>query len=1040
MLHRMERFSCLRQRPDTGKVFTGRPGSHVRKACLLMVLCLVLTLLPAGMSSSMADTPGSGYVNYNRVFFRKTPSTANNSEYWGLLDFAWPVTLLGSETNADGAWYRVESALPRDPSVSVTGYIMQRYVTVTVPIVTSAPTAAPTAAPAVSQAAYINTDKVYFRKSAGTASDNWALLPIDWPVSVTGFTFVGNAKWYSVSAAVPGGPDTPVTGYVRADYVTLGTAAVPSASPSAAEGESAGFSGYALVLYGGANVRLTADPDSSPVTALMSGQVVTVLEGEGDETVHIRTGNADGFVSASSLKMLTTDEYVALTDPDYIPSPAVLPSDTAEDTAEDTVEDTVEDASAGTGTPAEKLSGYALVINDGAALRLAADPDALSFTALLSGQIVMLLDDGENGMYRIRVQVLEGFVSGSDIRLLTEEEYASLIDPSHTPEPSPVPSSTPTPAPTFTPAPTPAYMILGYIQLTKGGVNLRSEPGGASLNPSEETQLNRYTYLPYIRQPVFHDGYYWIQVYSPQLDAYGYIRSDCYQIVSSTPAPSPSSGDGAENGPEVTGYLRLTRSDVNLRATPGGKTLTPDEKDRLTVEGPIAFYGVQVSQGGYAWALICYNGVYGYVRSDCYEILLSTEVPEPTATPVPQLLGYISTVAEDVNIRSAPGGKILVQVKTGTILPWYGDTDHEGETWKMVWLEQKKNYAYVLGSLTGEYTYVTPAPAITPSDNAAAVSPAPTPAYITLAPAVTSTPVAAGGYAVTTASRVYIRSSASADSRPLFLVEDAGTVVMTTGEAVTDRSARWIPVLYNGTGGFISGDFARVLSDWESGVYQAEGVVPTPSPIPVDPAQDSDYLIITSDKVFIRTGSGYSFPSEPVFANKGDIFLYYGSVADTSGNGAVWYRIDHNGAERYIHSGFARILSISEYEEIVAASATPAPTETPEPTPEPAPSPSAEAPLTEDDPSSELSGEIIVVIPANYRLLSRDSEGSDVTELQEALYLLGYLEEEDITGVFDPATQTAVITFQYEHSLDVTGIVNQDTWDSIFLYFMDADG
>ncbi len=1038
MLHFTERFSHVSSADGrcAPPCFRGL-SSAAGKTCLFLALCVILTLFSAGMSPALADTPGSGYVNYNRVFFRKTPSTANNSEYWGLLDYAWPVTVLGSETNADGAWYRVETTLPRDPSLSITGYIMQRYVSVTVPFVTSAPTASPTAFPAVSQAAYINTDRVYFRKNAGTSSDNWALLPIDWPVTVTGFTYVGNAKWYSVSAAIPGGADTPVAGYVRSDYVTLGAPAVPPPSPSAADGEAAELSGYALVLHSGTNVRLTADPASLPVTALMAGQVVTVLEDEANGSVHIRFQFVDGFVASSSLKMLTKDEYAALIDPNYTPFPAPQP-ETAENTAEDPAENAIEGYSENTLTPSEGtdvLSGYALVMNDGAALRLAADPDAVSFTSLPSGQIVTLLDDGENGMFRIRVQVLEGFVSASDIRLLTEAEYASLIDPSHTLPPSPAPS--PTPVPTFTPAPTPAYMILGYIQLTKGGVNLRSEPGGVSLNPSEETQLQRYTYLPYIRQPVFHDGWYWIQVYSPQLDAYGYIRSDCCQIVSSTPAPSPSAGDPAENGPEITGYLRLTRPDVNLRSAPGGASLTPDEKDRLTVDTPIAFYGVPVSQGGYTWAFIRYNGLYGYIRSDCYEILLSTETPEPTATPVPQLKGYIHTVAEDVNIRKTPGGTVLLQAKTGTIFPWYADTVHEGQTWKMVWLEQKKSYAYVLGSLTEEYTYITPAPTLSPFTEAPTVSPALTPSFITAVPVFTPAPAAAFGYAVTTAAQVYVRSSASADSRPLFLVADAGTVIMTRGEAVSEGKKQWIPVLYNGTEGFISGDFVRVLSAWESEVYQSRGVVPTPSPIPVDPSRDSDHLIITSDRVFIRFGSDYSSKYENVFANSGDIFLYYGSAADTSGSDAVWYRVDFNGAERYINSDFAHILSISEYEELTAANATPSPVQTPVPEPSPDPLPGDPSP---DLSPSDLPGEIIVVIPSEYRLLSRDSEGSDVTELQEALYLLGYLEQDGITGTFDPATQTAVITFQSEHGLDVTGIVNRDTWDGIFLYFMNIEG
>ncbi len=1004
----------------------------VRKTGLFLALCLILTLFPAGLSSSLADTPGSGYINYNRVFFRKTPSTAQNAAYWAFLDFGWPVTVLGTESNTYGNWYRVECSLPQDSS-TVTGYVMQRYVTLTVAPVTSAPTTAPTATPVNFQAAYINTDRVYFRREAGYHTENWTLLPIDWPVYVTGFTYVNNVKWFSVSACLPDGGDTPVSGYVHSDYVTFGTPAAvtptpaPTDVPSVTEDPLAGLSGYALVLNTGTNVRLSPDPSSTSITALISGQIVTVLDGVLSSMIHVRFQSVDGYVEASSLKMLTEEEYAALTDPSYTTPPTASPTAMPTDVPVTP-----------TPIPGGSLSGYAIVINDGAAVRLGADQSAVSFTSLLSGQIVTVLGDEENGMVLIRVQVLEGYIAASDIRRLTEEEYASLIDPTYTAVPSPTPTSTPTPTPTPTPAPvitaapTPSYLILGYIQLIKGGVNLRSTPGGHTLSPSDETQLNKYTYLPYIRQPIFYGDYYWIQVYSPQLDAYGYIRSDCYQIVSSTPTPAPASDPSGERT-DITGYLKLTKADVNLRQTPGGKSLTPNEEDRIYVSVPIAYYGTPVSWGGYSWALIRYNGMYGYIRSDCYEILLATDTPAPTSSPVPTLIGYIHTVADDVNIRKTPGGTILAQVKKGTIFPCYGQVNQNGAVWKLIWLDQKSCYAYVLGSLTEEYTYITPTPTLSPYTAVPTVTP--TPGYITYAPVVTPTPSSVFGYVVTTVSKVYIRESSAVTSRALALTGDAGTIIIATGDPVNNGNTLWYPVLYNGYTGYISGSFVRSISAWQAEIYQSTGVVPTPSPIPVDPSMDSDHLIVTTDRVFIRTGSGFNFQTESVFANKGDIFLFYGSTADTSGSGVMWYRIDFNGKERYIHSGFVKVLSIREYEEILAAQT---PTETPAPTPSPAPaaSPSPE-PAASAPPSSE---DIIVIIPESYRLLSQGSEGSDVTELQEALYLLGYLGLDSITGTFDSDTQSAVITFQSEHDLIVTGIVDLETWSNIFLYFQDAEG
>ena len=61
MVRFTERFSPAAQaagRRGTPRVFG--LSRIIREVCLLAVLCLVLTLVPAGLSSSLADTPGSG--------------------------------------------------------------------------------------------------------------------------------------------------------------------------------------------------------------------------------------------------------------------------------------------------------------------------------------------------------------------------------------------------------------------------------------------------------------------------------------------------------------------------------------------------------------------------------------------------------------------------------------------------------------------------------------------------------------------------------------------------------------------------------------------------------------------------------------------------------------------------------------------------------------------------------------------------------------------------------------------------------------------
>ncbi len=59
------------------------------------------------------------------------------------------------------------------------------------------------------------------------------------------------------------------------------------------------------------------------------------------------------------------------------------------------------------------------------------------------------------------------------------------------------------------------------------------------------------------------------------------------------------------------------------------------------------------------------------------------------------------------------------------------------------------------------------------------------------------------------------------------------------------------------------------------------------------------------------------------------------------------------------------------------------------------------------------------------------SRGSDVTELQAALKLLGFYND-NVDGIFSQSTATAVSKFQAAAGIAPDGIVGQDTWNRLF--------
>ncbi len=74
-------------------------------------------------------------------------------------------------------------------------------------------------------------------------------------------------------------------------------------------------------------------------------------------------------------------------------------------------------------------------------------------------------------------------------------------------------------------------------------------------------------------------------------------------------------------------------------------------------------------------------------------------------------------------------------------------------------------------------------------------------------------------------------------------------------------------------------------------------------------------------------------------------------------------------------------------------------------------------------------------IPASF------SQGP-VTSLQSMLRAIAFVEQQfpiiSATGLFDEATLEAVLRFQKQNYLPVTGVVNKETWDSIASSFLNA--
>ncbi len=385
---------------------------------------------------------------------------------------------------------------------------------------------------------------------------------------------------------------------------------------------------------------------------------------------------------------------------------------------------------------------------------------------------------------------------------------------------APVATAVPAAEPSITAVPAASS---GYVRTVKSGVNIRKTPDGTALTAKDENKIPYNTVLAYTEGPVSSGGYNWVKVSYKGIT--GYIRSDCWvQTDSSGQSVAPSIDTvtpvpAVPAGTDALGTITLTSGGVNFRATPNGSIL-----GRLNKNTKLNYFGTQVVNSKELWYLAYSNdiGSYGYVLGTLAKVTSGATVP-PAVTPTPTpgsstpsgaSAGVLVTTAGKLNLRKTPSlqAAVLVQIPNSNVTLNFSDTRVSGGiTWYKVVYNGKT------GWLHGSFVRVTSG-----SSSGATAKPS-SPTTPVPDPSVFS------NVAFTTADKVFIRKDPSMSGKQLTMVYKMGTKLTYNLRYQTDTTSNantvytWYNVTYNGTTGWMRGDFIRILTQAEKAAYDATG-------------------------------------------------------------------------------------------------------------------------------------------------------------------------------------------------------------------------
>lgn len=838
----------------------------------------------------------------------------------------------------------------------------------------------------------VNADKVRFRKTASSSSGWWCYLDTGWVVEISD----ESGDYYKVRCNIPNNIDRNYIGYLMKDYVDVMdanaqllwlqnpvqptgdkaytsqnvTVISPTQAPSgetaptqAPENEATGVYGYVT----GDDVFFRQAPGSEVYWAkLPSGWLLEVIEKRDADSNGIvwyevrggipsnESGSYKGYIHGDYFKVLAEGETVTL--------PTQAPQNDA----------TVAPTSVPT---LENDAVYGTINTDKVFFRSKANTSAMYWCMLHTGWKLEVTGEVKNSKGQVEWYKVKGGIPSDPNHTYhgyIMADYLTVGGASVTP--------------TATPKPSTGETMSAYGLILVSGTNVREKADGTS---QALTALATGTMVEWLGE----SGNY-VQIKTGSTTGYVHkdnvrrlTQSEYAQLAGATQIPTvkPTTAPTQAPGGEL-GYIKLIKGGVNVRKTPNGSTLTPTSDLWLPKGTVMAYYAQPVKAGSYSWIKVNYNGGDGYIRSDCYEILSTVDVPVETPDVDTQATGYIRLIKGGVNLRSdatLSNSKVYGREDLDTVMPFFGKKVNEqtGTTWYYVHSEKHQKYGYI----SGDYAVLCKADGSDVTGDA-------------VEGVVT-------GYAITTSGKVYVRKSTSTSSASLTQVPKSGTVLEMWSDPVKVGQVNWIPVTYDGQSGYIHGKYAYQLAEWQLNEYNQTGVMPTPtvSPSPV-PTGNSEYIVITKDNVWVRSGAGTSYApiGNKTQVDEGQVFKFTKVV---SANGTDWYRIIYNSSTlAYIHSGYARVMTKLEYLEW-AEKQTPNPSST---------------------PSVDINP------PSQYVTLKLGSSGEDVLELQKALHKLGYLAESDISGEYLSTTVDAVKAFQKANSITVDGIAGKTTQSEIY--------
>lgn len=445
----------------------------------------------------------------------------------------------------------------------------------------------------------------------------------------------------------------------------------------------------------------------------------------------------------------------------------------------------------------------------------------------------------------------------------------------------------------------------------------------------------------------------------------GYIKAASIRVLTTAEAAGGTPSDPATQ----SGYVKLTKANVNLRRTPGGESQT-----QIPIGTILPFYGAPTTRAGYQWVYVLYNGIRGYVRSDCYTFTdaagnaVTGPTPAPvtppiggTEAPVVSGSGSIRLTKGGVNLRKTPGGVSLMQMTRGLVLPYKGKpTTYGGYQWVNAQHPSTGTWGYVRSDC---YEFVT-------GGGTAPVTP----------------PSGTTGYIVTTIGSLNVRTSPSLTATTFTQLPKSGVTFPYYG-LVTGGGRQWYRISYNGRSAYILAIYAKVTTAPSTGAP----AVPTPT---INPADLSSTAVTTIDRVLIRKAASKAAGYFTRLERAGTVVKLTGKTANAEG--FFWREGTASGATGWIIADYLRVLTKTEEAQLGNTG----------------------------DPSLPKE--------ATYRILRRGDTGEDVTRLQTELSRLGFLAAGEITGVYTTATIEAVKAYQRISALTVDGVAGPLTQHKLY--------